>query len=199
MLCLFSGTSLVYLTRQTNFDHTCRVRYRIIIGQGDHSIESGVIEQLLDASGSGRPYDIGYNAYNLTSGKGRLRVRVELLFVSAISEVNLCVLNRKHNRAHLYDRDKQEWMIESDVSLDYLRLRLFYANVNNVPRNHMRYVCWSVKIIPHKPYSKPVAAKNAPFCFYYNQADGDDGYDICTDIRSDEVSWANILSSLKFI
>ncbi len=38
--------------------------------------------------------------------------QVELMSVSAISEVALCPFSRNRNRAHLYDRDKQAWMLE---------------------------------------------------------------------------------------
>ena len=97
---------------------------------------------MFDMSGNGDPYDVNYNLYSASSGKGKLRIRLELLSVATISEVELYPLNRDRNRAHLYDRENQAWLLESDVSMDNLTLRLYYVDVTNVPRKFTRFVCW---------------------------------------------------------
>ena len=182
------GRPLVFLTRQTNFDHLCRVRYQVTLGQGDRVVGSDKLETIFDASGHGRPYSVACSLYNLTSSKGRLQLRTELSSVSAISEVQLCPLDRNKNRAHLYDRDKQAWMLETDLSMEYLKLRLYYADVRNVPRCYTRYVRWSLAVIPARGSPRPVRALGAPFSFFYSQADAEpEGFDMSTDIQVNEV------------
>ena len=97
---------------------------------------------MFNMSGNGDPYDINHNLYAASSGKSKLRIRLELLSVATISEVELYPLNRDRNRAHLYDRENQAWLLESDVSMNNLTLRLYYVDVTNVPRKFTRFVCW---------------------------------------------------------
>ena len=95
------GRPLVSFIRQTHFDHLCRVKYRLTLGRGDKILETDVIEQVFDISGHGAPYDVGYNLFQLTASKGRLSLKVELLSVTAFSEIQVSPLNRSKNRAHL--------------------------------------------------------------------------------------------------
>ena len=98
--------------------------------------------QMFDISGNGAPYDVNYNLYGVCSSKGNVLIRLELLSVATISEVELYPLNRDRNRAHLYDRENQAWLLETDVSMEKLKLRLCYTDVTNVPRKFTRFVCW---------------------------------------------------------
>lgn len=41
----------VYLNRCTGFDHQCRMRYSIFLGDGDHRIASGIIDDVSDSEG----------------------------------------------------------------------------------------------------------------------------------------------------
>lgn len=90
-----------------------------------------------------------------------------------------------------YDRDKQAWSVEADFSADYLRLRLSYTDVFNVPRNHLRYVCWQAHIVRRNPSSgicECVPASPAPYSAYYVQDDSDMGTVMDTDVLTKEVS-----------
>ena len=181
--------SLVYLIRQTSFDHLCRVRYRITLGTGDRKVESSAIEQIIDISGTGTPYESGYSIYQFANRSGKLHIKIELLAVTAISEVELQPFTRGKNKAHLYDRDKQAWMLEADVSLEHLRTRIYYADVYNVPRKFMRFVSWGMNVVPTKGHTKRrTQALGTPFCNYYVQTDTDEGFDMVTDIPVEEVS-----------
>jgi hypothetical protein len=184
-----TGKPLIFLTRQTNFDHLCRIKYRLTIGQNDKTLESEVIEQIVDLSGHAQPYNVGYDLYRLTSGKSKLKVKVELISVAAISEVQLCPLNRSKNRAHLYDRDKQEWLIESDVSKEFLQFRMYYSDVRNVPRKFLRYVSWNARVIPARSPKTSVRVLGCPLSNYYAQTDySEEAYEIETDIPVQDVS-----------
>ena len=182
------GRALVYLVRQTGLDHHCRVSYKVILGQGDKVLTSDTIEQVLDTSGQGTPYDVPGSLYQLTSSKNKLLVKVELLNSTAISECHLFPLNRNKNKSHLYDRDKQAWLLESDVSLTYLKFRLFYTDARNVPRRHMHHLGWSLSVTPRRGHYKPIKALAVPYSHYYTQMEVDvEGYDIQTDISVKEV------------
>ena len=186
------GIPMIYLVRQTNFDHLCRVKYRLVIGQGEQKLDTGVMDQLFDTSGAGKPYEIRssfrHTLYSLSSGK-KLVVRVEMTSAVAISECTLLPLNRDKNKAQLYDREKQGWLIESDTSLDCLRFRLFYTDVHNVARRHIRHVCVGLTVVPRRGNYKPIKAKKGvPYSQLYAQCDSDvEGLDIQTDISVREV------------
>lgn len=55
MFLFLVGTSenrlSVYLNRCTGFDHQCRMRYSIFLGDGDHKIASGIVDDVSDSEG----------------------------------------------------------------------------------------------------------------------------------------------------
>ena len=179
---------IAYLIRQTSFDHLCRVRYKISFGQGEKVMETDVNEQILDASGFGEGFEIGCNLYKLCASKCRLRVRIELLWVSAVSEVTLHAFDRNQNVAHLYDRNKQAWLLQTDINKQHLRLKLYYSDINNVPRNHMRYVHWDACVVPLSGRARPSRTTEGPHACYYTQGQTDKGYEMNTGIPVVEVS-----------
>lgn len=186
-----TGKPLIFLTRQTNFDHLCRVKYRLVIGQNDKMLESETIEQVVDISGHAKPYYVGYDLYRLASSKSKLKVKVELISVTAISEVQLYPMNRSKNRAHLYDRDKQAWLIESDISKDTLQFRMYYSDVRNVPRKFLRYVSWNAHVIPARSKKTPTRMLGCPLSNYYAQTDySEEAYEIETDISVADVGFS---------
>ena len=181
------GRPMIYLVRQTSFDHLCRVRFKVVLGHNDRSLESEVIEQVL-SSGHGAPYEVGYSLYQLASNKTQLWIKVELQSVSAMSEVKLLPLDRNKNKAHFYDRDKQQWMIETETSQPQLHFRLYYTDVRNVPRNHMRHIGMNLSVVPARGHYKAMKATGGPFSNYYAQVDVDaDGYDMRTEVAVKEV------------
>ena len=184
------GNPVVHLVRQTSFSHFCKVRYSVSVGYGDRGLDSGTLEQFLDDTGYGEGYILPHRltAY---AHKGRLRVRVDLYSVSAISQVKIQALNLGKNQAHCYDRDKQAWMIDSEVDAQFLTLRLFYTDIMHVPRKFSRYVCWGVSVIPARGKVKPARCIGAPYSNYYAQAPTDDGFNMQTDITAAEVGNSN--------
>lgn len=100
----------------------------------EKTYETDVIEQTLDAGGNAVPYPINVPVHHLLY-KNRFRLRLILISVKAVSEVRIDALNRTRNRAHLYDRDKQGWLIASDIDNGhFLHLRLYYTDIKHVPR-----------------------------------------------------------------
>ena len=47
------GRVSVYLNRLTGFDHQCRVRYNIVLGENDSRLESGIVDDISDTDGKG--------------------------------------------------------------------------------------------------------------------------------------------------
>lgn len=43
----------VYINRLTGFDHACRVRYAVTLGDGDRRVESGSLQTVSDTEGRG--------------------------------------------------------------------------------------------------------------------------------------------------
>lgn len=41
----------LYLNRCTGFDHQCRVRYTVVLGDADRRIDSGVVDDVSDSDG----------------------------------------------------------------------------------------------------------------------------------------------------
>jgi hypothetical protein len=43
----------VYLNRLTGFDHQCRVRYSVVLGDSDRRLDSGIMDDVSDTDGKG--------------------------------------------------------------------------------------------------------------------------------------------------
>ncbi|GFR85751.1 hypothetical protein ElyMa_006036200 [Elysia marginata] len=198
------GSVEVQLQRHTSFDHLCYVRYRIILGD-EGTFDSGDLEQVLDASGVGEPFTIGASVHRLARGRSTLRVKVEMISVVSVSEVYLSATPSIGNsrsstsgltgsgiggasRAHCYDRDKQAWILEADLTGKYLAFRLFYTDISHVPRKFSRYVGWNIRLVSKGGSPRPKRTVDGPYSKYYVQQEADDGYVIRTDVPLDEVS-----------
>ena len=180
------GNVAVQLHRHTNFDHLCRVQYDIKIGE-QQAFESGTIEQWLDGGGNGDPYIIGSTIHVLSRGRSTVRVRVNMYSVVSISEASLPVLNKNRNRVHLYDKDKQAWMLESDTSGKYLAFKLYYTDVSHVPRKCTRLVSFDLAVLSVDLDRPTIKASNGPFNRYYVQEDLDEGFKMHTNVPVREV------------
>ncbi|XP_046560241.1 uncharacterized protein LOC124269279 [Haliotis rubra] len=180
------GSIAVQLQRHTSFDHLCSLKYRVILGE-EGTFDSRELVQILDTSGMGEPFTVGASMLRLAQGRSTLRVKVEMISVVSVSEVNVHALNRNRSRAHLYDRDKQAWMLEADTSGKYLTFKLYYTDISHVPRKFSRYVAWHVRILT-KSQSKPLTALDGPFGKYFVQQDLDEGFQMRTDIPVDELT-----------
>lgn len=45
------GRISVYLNRCTGFDHQCRVRYMLVLGDGEKRLDSGLLDDVSDSDG----------------------------------------------------------------------------------------------------------------------------------------------------
>lgn len=129
----------VHLVRNTGFDHRCRVRYIVSLGEGDRRIESGAIEDVSDDEGRGYGWQPRVR-WSDVAHKGVLRLSLEMLEARTISEVSVPTVGPGTTLPSTlcYDRDKQEWAIRADLHSDTVRLQLVYKDIHNVPRNHLR-------------------------------------------------------------
>ena len=180
------GSVAVQLQRHSSFDHLCCVRYRVILGD-EGTFDSGDLEQILDASGVGEPFTVGASVSRLARGRSTLRVKVEMISVVYVSEASVSVMSRSKNRAHLYDRDKQAWMLEADTSGKFVAFKLYYTDISHVPRKFTRYVAWHLRLLT-RGNSRTARPLNGPFNRYYVQQELDDGFTMKTDIPVEEVS-----------
>lgn len=134
------GGISVYLMRLTGFDHGCRVRYSVALGEGDRRIDSGQIEDLSDPEGCG----FGWHPrvrWSEIAHKGVVRVSLEMVEARTICEVAVQARGAAVlPAAPCYDRDQQAWTVRADLHSDTVRLHLVYKDIHNVPRNHLRFV-----------------------------------------------------------
>nr|KAG5709012.1 hypothetical protein BaRGS_004651 [Batillaria attramentaria] len=180
------GSVAVQLQRHSSFDHLCCVRYRVILGD-EGTFDSGDLEQILDTSGIGEPFTVGASVSRLSRGRSTLRVKVEMISVVYVSEASVSALSRSKNRAHLYDRDKQAWMLEADTSGKNLCFKLYYTDISHVPRKFSRYVSWHLRLLT-RGNSRAARPLNGPFNKYYVQQELDEGFTMKTDIPVEEVT-----------
>ena len=178
----------VYLVRLTGFDHRCRVRYSVALGDGERRIDSGPIEDLSDAEGRGFGWHPRVRWSSLTH-KGVLRVSLEMVEARTISEVAVQALGPSAlSAAPCYDRDKQAWAIRADLHSDTVRLQLVYKDIHNVPRNHLRYVSWSAYLMRgEESDAEAISLPGAPFSRYYAQEPADEGIIMETNLGMNEV------------
>jgi len=213
-----NGKATLQLFRQTSFDQTCHVRLNVSLSRGDNRVvATETIEHLVDTSGHCEPYELlgsargesmnGIGAWMMAPSKDALNIQLDLLSCTTISLLELCPFDRNKNRAYLYDRDKQAWMIESDVSQGHLTLRLFYTDIRHVPRGHLRYVSWLATLLPCNSGANVTSSSrnggsesasssgicgqlpvgSRPSWNYYVQQDIDEGFDMVTNLSTNEV------------
>ncbi|OQR69122.1 hypothetical protein BIW11_12461, partial [Tropilaelaps mercedesae] len=237
----------VLLNRLTGFEHPCRVQYRLVLGGGKNTVESGLLDQISDLSGRIRGFPLKGICNSIreimSPRSGQLHVHLQMVSANVISEAKVPIVPQQTNNinmqqgpagmglgglspsstANCYDRDKQAWTVEADFERDYLRLKrgrldplsrvakdtratnesslllptainmnrmkrfllkLFYADMGAVPRNHLRYVAWNTYVIRAPPGGgkESVLAVNAPHSAYYVQDGMDLGVLIDVDI-----------------
>ncbi|WAR12509.1 hypothetical protein MAR_026689 [Mya arenaria] len=174
------------LHRHTSFDHVCNVRYYISIGENDE-FQSEELDQLVDLTGNGDLYVVNGSFQQLAKGRSSLKVKVSMVSVVSISEVILNVATQGKTRAHLYDKDKQAWLMEADTSGKTLSFRLYYTDIAHVPRKYSRYVCWNVLVLTRYIPEHNMRTNYGPFSRYYIQQDLDEGHLITTSIPVDDL------------
>lgn len=195
------GKMLIGLNRHTGFDHVCRIQYRVVLGEGDRRLDSGVIDDFSDSEGHSYGWTAKAHLGNLVRRNGVLRVYLEMVSAIAISEIKVDISRTQWNRvfpanaisstAHCYDRDKHAWCIEADANSEYLRLKIVYKDIHHVARNHLRYVTWSAHVIRRNPKTglkEVITVQKAPLSHYYVQEEIDDGIIMETDIPIQEIN-----------
>ncbi|CAN8024874.1 unnamed protein product [Ixodes persulcatus] len=200
-----NGRPRVLLNRLTGFDHPCRVQYRVVLGEGERRADSGVLDQISDLSGRIRGFSLrGPGAADLLR-RGTLRLQLHMLSANAISEAKVRPVHvqvsatgsgttdpsgNEATAPNCYDRDKQPWCVEVDLGSDCVRLKLYYAELQHIPRGHLRYVAWNAYLIRRQPGSgarESVLALRAPHSSYYVQDGMDVGVVMETDVTVREV------------
>lgn len=135
---VYQGGLSIYLMRHKEYNHYCRVKYSITIGENDNKIESGSIEDLLDVEGTGYGWHPQVKWSDI-SHKGSLRVTLEMMEAKIISEIMVQTIGPSMlPEAACYDRDKQAWSVRADLHSDTVRLHLVYKDIHSIPRNHLR-------------------------------------------------------------
>ncbi|ODM88537.1 hypothetical protein Ocin01_18145, partial [Orchesella cincta] len=200
----------VHLNRLTGFDHQCRVRYVMILGEGDRTINSGLLDDISDTNGKSFGWVPRTRLADIVQ-RGMLHIHLEMVTANTLSEVALVpqvpttpnpvltvpsvagastVATPAESQAVLcYDRDKQSWTLEADTHSDTLRVRMVYKDVHNVPRNHLRYVSWSAYLLRYNSKTgllDPISCTHAPYSHYYVQEEVDDGIIMETDVTVKE-------------
>ncbi|XP_023216783.1 uncharacterized protein LOC111619310 [Centruroides sculpturatus] len=179
-----SGRARILLNRLTGFEHPCRVRYRIVLGETEKKVDSGLLDQISDLSGRIRGFWLRCQVQDIVR-RNALKVYVEMVCANTISEAKLPTVRDLEGAANCYDRDKQGWCVEADMEAECLKLKLFYTDLHNVPRNHLKYVSWNAYVIRNHPttgHRESILVINAPHNSYYVQDGMDMGVTMETDI-----------------
>ncbi|XP_058802211.1 uncharacterized protein LOC131670549 isoform X2 [Phymastichus coffea] len=182
------GGMSFYLVRMTGFDHRCRVRYIVSLGDGTKRFDSGALEDINDAEGRGYGWHPKIR-WAEVAHKNVLKVSIEMLEARTISEVLVQALGPGSLPATpCYDKEKQAWAIRADMHSTTVRLGLVYKDIHNVPRNHLRYVSWTAYLIrAGESATEIVSLPGAPFSRYYAQENADEGIIMETSIGVNDV------------
>lgn len=83
VLILRLGTSAegrisVYLNRCTGFDHQCRVRYMLVLGDGDKRLDSGILDDVSDSDGKSYGWHPRYKFSELV-----IKVRIYTILIDS--------------------------------------------------------------------------------------------------------------------
>lgn len=176
------------LNRLTGFEHQCRVVWRALIYCSRHSADSGLLDQISDVQGRIRGFSPPLPPISRRSA-APLRVRVELHAANAVSEARVA-LTARDTAPNCYDRDRAGWCVEADAeSAEFLRLKLFFADLGGVPRNHLKAVAWNAYVVRDGGggNKESVIVLNAPHQGYYVQDGVDMGVVMETNIPVTQV------------
>ncbi|XP_055357799.1 uncharacterized protein LOC129602713 isoform X2 [Paramacrobiotus metropolitanus] len=175
-----SGT-ILKLNRMTHFEHSCQTRFRVSVGpeHGNHFL-SGILDSRSDLSGTGESIMAKLALENYVENNV-VKVKVEMFSANLLSEIIIPTL---HQSVHFYDRDKQGWHVQTYAcergETELLKLKMFYSDVKNVPREMARYVSWRVQVHPTNSPSASKPETLGPFVKYYQQRDVDFSFEIST-------------------
>ncbi|XP_077982490.1 uncharacterized protein LOC144437424 [Glandiceps talaboti] len=183
------GRVMVNLNRLTQFNHHCRLAYRITIGDEEATkcYTSDVLENTFDFSGQGQGFQLYDDLERYMTGI-KLKILVEVLHLAAINQAKIYVFEEQvqKNQVYFIDEDKQTWCIESDVMRKSLRLSLYYIDQYRLPKNYARYVKWDITVLGAAGQRR--GALDAPFSEYYIRQDDESGYEMVTDLPVKELA-----------
>ncbi|KAF6216297.1 hypothetical protein GE061_000637 [Apolygus lucorum] len=119
------GRLSLYLNRCTGFDHQCRVRYSVVLGDGDQRLDSGLVDDVSDSDGKSYGWHPRSRFTDLVY-KGAIRVHLEMMLANTLSEVVSSVILQPtqgsgavavtaQGVSQAYDRDKQGWIIKTEL------------------------------------------------------------------------------------
>ena len=112
----------------------------------------------------------------------QLKVGVEMFSANLLSEI---ILPGLQQTMHFYDRDKQTWHMQLATvergETEYLKVKMSYDDVKQIPRDHARYVSWKFHVRPVNINATSKTEVLGPFCKYYQQRDVDFSYEIATN------------------
>lgn len=97
----------VFLNRLSGFDHPCRVQYRMVIGEGKQREDSSLLDQISDAGGRIRGFQMQHSLPELIKSNGSVRIYVELHCCNSISEAKVPIIRNPSPSINCYDRNKQ--------------------------------------------------------------------------------------------
>ncbi|UYV80503.1 hypothetical protein LAZ67_19000365 [Cordylochernes scorpioides] len=194
-----TGRCRVFLNRLTGFQHHCRVQYRVVVQEGERKADSGMLDQISDLNGRIR----GFPVKGFPTLDPPPKVHVELLCANLTSEVKVALQTRDPNaEPNCYDRDRQGWSVEADAdAADCLKVKVFFSDIQLVPRNHLRYVSWNVYVVRTQANSgnrESVPVLDAPHSNFYVQDGVDMGVVMDTNIPVKDVSTALYLLDLCY-
>ncbi|CAB4065232.1 unnamed protein product [Lepeophtheirus salmonis] len=148
-----NASMTIYLNRQTGLDRNCRVKFNLKIGDGESQVESGDRDEISDHDGKSYGWLPMVKFADCVS-RGVLKLIVEMISINTVSLLEIPVVPPNPVGLPVYDKDKLAWEVEPDMNGDTLKLRMIHKDAKNIPRNHIRYVCWSAYLIKNHPKLK---------------------------------------------
>lgn len=175
------------LVRHSHFEHYCKISYRITVKGSDWPEMSASVEQQLDIKGYGSYFRLRSEKPLTVNAKQTLHVSLRLYSMRQLSIIDLLPTNRQRNASRCYDLNQHDWMVQSDILGSVVKLRFFYMQVANVPKNQAHLVCWDTQILPHNPKLDIVKTVSGPYCVYYSQKESDEGIEVATNLIVEQV------------
>ncbi|XP_070575467.1 uncharacterized protein [Ptychodera flava] len=183
------GRVMVNLNRLTQFNHFCRVRYRITIGDDSDTkcYTTDTLDDTFDFGGDGHGFQL-YDDLERYMQDDRLKIVVEFLQLSVIRETKIYVFEdeAEKNQVYFVDLEKQTWCIESDVTKKNLRFRLHYIDQYRLPNNYARYLRWDVVVVGEAGQRK--RALEGPFSEYFARRSDETACEMVTELPVKELA-----------
>lgn len=208
-----SHRHMLQMSRKGRTDSLTKLTYRLVLGQQQKCFKTEMREEIFDFNGNGQAVYFTEDYLRYVNNSNQMKLTLELNSLTFVNHLKLNVLNvlngDKPSIVQFADKDRQNWCVSVNSKIgenDLLSLSLFYPDIPKIPRSYLRYVSWSMQVLPQTKFSSNASANKAvqqnsgstalgsPFEYYYANLEQDKGFTMRTKLNVQHVGFNPLLA-----